>query len=535
MRNFCLKTINTWLLVSLMYCYLPATGLAATAEELLRANCTGCHIASDNGNISRISYQRKTPEGWLMTIVRMQQVHHIPVLDPDNDNVVQVLVKYLADTQGLAPAESEDFRYILERRLNTIEQHEDEEFAVMCARCHTGARVALQRRNEQEWQHLIHFHLGQFPSTEYSAGGRDRDWFGVALNRTVPYLASRFPLESKAWQDWQLADKPDLAGNWRLTGNMPGKGAFHGYMEAAATDKDNFELVFQGEFSNGDTLEGTGQAIVYTGFEWRGSVSLGEQSYQQVLAADASGELMRGRMYLLEHEESGIDLQAVRAAGSGLLDAFPGYLNVGHRGLLTLVGLELDGEIALGEGVHINEIIRRDSDKIVLDVQATADARPGARTLSVGNTALPGGLTVYRHIDYISVTPDFAIARVGGNDGTLAPVNAVFEAMAYSNGADGLPNTADDMVIGKVPALWSVRAWDDAAAQQNDVTYAGTMDRESGVFTPGPAGPNPERKYGTNNVGNLAVVAELQHDGNILSAEAHLIVTVQRWNNPPIR
>ena len=61
------------------------------------------------------------------------------------------------------------------------------------------------------------------------------------------------------------------------------------------------------------------------------------------------------------------------------------------------------------------------------------------------------------------------------------------------------------------------------------------MDKDSGVFTPGAAGPNPERKYQTNNAGNLKVIATLEQGGQTLQGDGHLIVTVQRWNNPPIR
>ena len=68
-----------------------------------------------------------------------------------------------------------------------------------------------------------------------------------------------------------------------------------------------------------------------------------------------------------------------------------------------------------------------------------------------------------------------------------------------------------------------------------DVKFAGVINPETGVFTPGDAGPNPDRKYGTNNAGRLAVVAKLQDGKNILEGQGELIVTVQRWNNPPIK
>src|SRR5699024_779252 len=149
-----------------------------TAEQILEETCMACHAgerlgraaAISGSDISRIKAQRKTPEGWLMTIARMQVTHGVQISDEDR----RTLVKYLADSQGLAPSESEDSRYALERRLNTQEDYHDEEIGEMCARCHSGARFALQRRTAEEWEHMVHFHLGQWPSLEYQAMSRDR-------------------------------------------------------------------------------------------------------------------------------------------------------------------------------------------------------------------------------------------------------------------------------------------------------------------------------------------------------------------------
>ena len=55
-----------------------------------------------------------------------------------------------------------------------------------------------------------------------------------------------------------------------------------------------------------------------------------------------------------------------------------------------------------------------------------------------------------------------------------------------------------------------------------------------GVSTPPCAGPNPQRKFSANNTGNLAIVAQLKDGERALEGRAHLIVTVQRWNTPPI-
>ncbi len=57
------------------------------------------------------------------------------------------------------------------------------------------------------------------------------------------------------------------------------------------------------------------------------------------------------------------------------------------------------------------------------------------------------------------------------------------------------------------------------------------MDPDTGIFMPGLAGPNPERKFTTNNAGELSVHARTAGK----EGEGMLIVTVQRYVDPPIR
>ena len=77
-------------------------------------------------------------------------------------------------------------RYILEKTPNYQEDFKDSLFVEMCARCHSGARVGLQRRPSTEWDNLVNFHLGKFPTLEYQALARDRDWFDIAQKQIVP-------------------------------------------------------------------------------------------------------------------------------------------------------------------------------------------------------------------------------------------------------------------------------------------------------------------------------------------------------------
>jgi len=533
---------HTLALLAALSTGLAAPALAAaTPEALIRQNCAGCHTnpADPAGPLTRMHEQRKTPEGWHMTLVRMQQLHKVPFVDPDGgspERVMSALVKYFADTQGLAPAESARYRYILEQRLNTIDAPEDPEYRVMCSRCHSEARVGLQRRSAAEWQHLVDFHLAQFPTAEYSAGGRDRDWLGTARERIAPMLAERYAFADRAWSDWQAAPKPRLDGSWRIHGRMPGKGEFDGVMSAKSGGDDTLDLGLDGRFTDGSPLAGSGRAIVYSGYEWRGTIDVAGTVYRQVFAASPDGRTLGGRMFLGEQSETGIDITAVREGGEPqLLAVQPAWLRAGTTQTLTLIGSKLSGKPDLGPGISVEEVVSGDGSRQVLRVTAAEGAATGPRAVALGASRLEHGLTVFERIDRIEVTPGYAVGRVGDNGGTQPLVRATFEALAWSNGADGASGTADDFAIGFVPATWSVAPWDDKAARDRDVEFAGEMDEASGVFTPAAAGPNPERKYHTNNAGNLKVIAVADDDGKPLQGEGRLLVTVQRWNNPPIR
>ncbi len=446
---------------------------AETPDELLHNTCSGCHQPDDAGRLSRISQQRKTPEGWAMTIQRMEVMHGITVSSQDlplgDADAKRTLVKYLADTQGLAPAESAGFRYALEQRLDDFEPV-DADFKMMCGRCHSAARVLLQRRPVEEWRKLVHFHLGQWPSTEYSAGGRNLDWFPIALNETAPMLAKKYAYESEAWKKWQKAKKPDLSGDWRVVGHQLSKGDFAGVMRATPVGPDKYAIAFEGAYASGAKLAGAGSALVYTGYEWRATLTLGDVKWQQVFAASADGKTLAGRMYERDHPEFGIDGAAYRAGAEAV----------------------------------------------------AAKREAPSTTLGSGR------------VDRVSVDPPYQVARVGDGGGPIPKEYAAFDAVAWSNGADGKPETADDVRLGALPATWSVAPWHEQARKDRDVEFAGVMDAATGVFSPGDAGPNPARKYGTNNAGNLKVIATVKDDDETLTGEAHLIVTVQRWIHSPI-
>ncbi|MBV9507317.1 MAG: quinohemoprotein amine dehydrogenase subunit alpha, partial [Acidobacteriia bacterium] len=61
------------------------------------------------------------------------------------------------------------------------------------------------------------------------------------------------------------------------------------------------------------------------------------------------------------------------------------------------------------------------------------------------------------------------------------------------------------------------------------------------LFTPASDGPNPERKFGRNNYGDVWVVAtaktEKEKDGRPMSGKAYLVVTIPtyiKWDQPEV-
>lgn len=495
---------------------------AQDGPAILNSKCAGCHIPEDKQSLSRISHQRKTPEGWLMSIARMQVMHGLQIDDDDR----RTLVKYLADKQGLAPSETEGVRYAMERRLNTVEQFDDQ-FTQMCSRCHSGARVALQRRPAKEWEHLVNFHLGQWPSLEYQALSRDRDWLDIALKEMVPLLADKYALQSQAWSDWQKA-KPDtkaLPGQWSFSGHMLAKGDVHGLMTVAADGTDQFSVSVKGQYADGTPFAGSGSAILYNGYEWRGNLKVDGVAMRQVFSA-LNGE-MRGRMFETEHDERGLDFVAARQDQNKLLAVQPEYLKAGSVTELTLVGSGLSGKPDFGSGVEVVKILEQTPERMRVRVKAAANAPVGSRAIAMGPLTGPS-LAIYERISEIKVVPAFSVARVGDNGGSTPKVQGRFEAEAWGQAADGKAYR-----IGYLPAQWSVEPFDERAKEDEDVKYAGRM-QDDGVFVPGDAGPNPERKMSTNNAGNLKVIAQVDDAGKSLKGEGQLIVTIQRWNNPPL-
>ena len=144
------------LLAAALVCSSAAMAQGSTVEPApaglvaIRAHCAECHREISAGAFDRISQERKTPEGWAATIFRMRQVHEVQVTPADQ----AAIIEYLSAVQGLAPSEVQAGHYALERWPNAPDLKLPNNLNAVCGRCHSVARIVLQRRDAAEWLKL---------------------------------------------------------------------------------------------------------------------------------------------------------------------------------------------------------------------------------------------------------------------------------------------------------------------------------------------------------------------------------------------
>src|SRR5947209_17181032 len=123
----------------------PEEGIPVT-DPLVIAKCGTCHSKDDKGNLSRISWERTTPEGWQEAIKRMVRLNGVSV-SPDE---ARRMVKYLSAYHGLAPEEAKPVMYIPEFRILDETNIPNDTVRSACATCHPFGRPLSWRRSAHD-------------------------------------------------------------------------------------------------------------------------------------------------------------------------------------------------------------------------------------------------------------------------------------------------------------------------------------------------------------------------------------------------
>jgi quinohemoprotein amine dehydrogenase len=558
----------------------PEDGFPVT-DPLVISKCGTCHAKDQKGNLSRISWERTTPEGWEEAIKRMVRLNGL-VITPTE---ARSIVKYLATWHGLAPEEAKPVMYMPEHRLVDETIIPNDTVRGACASCHAFGRPLSWRRSKDDWKLLENMHVALYNTADMAfrrpfgrgPGGESAPpaaataaaGSAVATLATPPaptpepgevaldYLAKTAPLHTPEWAAWESRIRPPrITGKWLISATMLGHGQFVGEetIEPGSADDEFKTTVTLKSLKDGSTITRTGTSLVYAGYSWRGhskgTAAAGKSpddilsEARETLWISPDQNSAEGRWYWGEYQEFGFDVKLTRgsldptlvAVGSTALKAGSKDVRVKIYGD-SFPKIVTPAELDLGAGIKVNSIISHNKTEMVVSVDVAADAASGKRDAGLGRSILQNAFAVYHHVDYIKVIPETSLSRLGSN---VHPKGyQQFDAIAYENGADGKPHTADDIDLGPIDANWSVEEF-MAVYGDDDKNFVGNLS-ETAFFTPASDGPNPERKFSRNNYGDVWVVAEAKNEkdkeGKPLTAKSYLVVTVPtyiKWDQPEV-
>lgn len=519
------------------------------ADPLVVAKCSGCHKKDDKGNLTRISWERTTPEGWEEVVKRMVRLNGL-TLNPEEARAV---IKSLSASHGLAPEEAKAISYLSEHRI-VEESIPNDNIKTTCASCHPFGRVASFRRAPAEWKLLADLHVGLYPIVELTAFRRFRGPQGEAgagppppqpVDQAIDFLTKTYPLQTPEWASWRARMRPPkLAGKWLVSAHIAGRGDYSGEMTIdPGSAGDEFttraKLV---PIAGGTAIERSGKVLVFNGYAWRGRSTgtafgsapgdiPGEMRESMTIAPDQSQA--EGRWFWGSYNEFGADVKMRRVSAAPAIVTLdrPSLKAGSMTQRVRILGDALPAQVNpadldFGAGVTVRRVVSRTPQEIVAEVDVAANAISGKRDVAIGSAVLPNAIAVFDTIDYIKVLPGTPIARLGG--AAQRPKGyQQFEVMAYNRGVDNKPNTADDVELGPVDVSWSVEEFYETFGD-DDKEYVGTLS-QTGLFTPALDGPNPQRKQMRNNYGTVWVVAtaknEKDKDGKPLTAKGYLVVS----------
>lgn len=499
--------------------------------------CSRCHEVDEAGRMSRISYLRKTPEGWQTSIRRMMALHGARLNQAD----AREIVRYLANEQGLAPEELRPGVFEVERRVLDHDWDGESDVEFTCIQCHSMGRVMTQRRTKDEWGLLIATHRSLYPLSDwqafrYSGPASAQDDPRHPMERAINHLSELYPLETPEWSSWAATKRaPRLVGTWALSGYEVGKGPIYGSVTISANPADPNAFITSGSYvyaETGERMERSGESAVYTGYQWRGRSNPGAANeLREVMFVERDQQEVWGRWFRGDYDEVGPDVTLRRAAAPTVAGVFPRAVEQGSSVEVRVYGVGLSDAEALdfGSGVSVASVARDGDDALRVRLEVASDANLGARDLFAGAALHEQAIVIHDGVDRIEVTPETGMARTGGAH--FPKGYQAYDAIGWNDGPDGESNTDDDLELGRVDVDWHIEEY-AATYGDDDIDFVGSI-RQDGVFDPAADGPNPNRSGNRNNIGDVWVVATHANAAGVeLTARAHLVVApplYMRW------
>jgi quinohemoprotein amine dehydrogenase len=544
------------------------------AHRLTIEKCAGCHKVDQNGLMSRISYIRTTPEIWEQNIKRMIRLNGLSLSPAE----AKEIVKYLSSNNGLAPEEMETAFWEVDHSLPGHQyDYVPEALAKTCNYCHTIGRVLLQRRTREDYEKLAAMHVGLFPGAENQFRPRHKSPFadpvliedpgpqGVVRVAKAPedpkapiqtildYLSRNQPLITPEWTAWKATmSNPKLAGTWVVNGYQPGKGKAFGTLTIQATAvPDEFTTKLQLYFPARDAMMArSGKGLVYTGYSWRGrqhpdstpatssDPGLNPPEWREAMVVSSDEGSMHGRWFWGGYDEFGIDVTLTRLTSQPVVLGTDLYSlqSPSTSRQLRIFGANLPtalkpGDVDLGPGITVTRVVQATPTMATVEVTAAKGLASGIRNVSIGPATAVKALSIFDKVAYIQISPDASMARLGG--GIAAKQYSQLEALAFAAGPDGKKQTADDIPLGPVQARWALEEL-YSTPDDDDIKYVGSINSDTGLFTPNIEGPNPQRKkasnnFPTNNWGDVWVNAAYDVDGVTYKSKSFLVVTIPQY------
>ena len=513
--------MNNSLLSLIAIILLSVTGISVAGSfdksSLVWKKCTRCHQADENGTIPRVEEIRTTPEEWTVIVDRMRRLYGMRI----EKGEMATLLKELCATQILSPEESARIAYIdLFNNPQTIEKPtgaEEEHLFTTCVRCHSAGKIYSYRMTSSAWEKLRDFHIYVDPAILSQM--REMYWRSEA-DTALAGLATNFPY-TRAW----TAPLAKPTGEWMILGTEPGKGNYRGNAVLKAGSEDEFSLDGTLSFSDGTFETFAGEATLYGGYALRtrtrqnGSATMGAF---QFLDATISGE----------HHHNAPNFRTSSSTWfpvtdkSRVLRVSPDYLLSGETTTVLI------------EGINLPEVVAEDisvADDLIEVVQATTTSTEtielvlsyrgsghGSVDLSLKGLKTPL-LKLAPRIDYLGLSPEMGRARVNG--GLNYPAEGVqFQALAYSGGTDA-DSPTDDYLLGPVAADFSL-AEEITRPDDDDLIYAGAIEKDGTYLPSGDYNPIPAREYGGEGTGMVKVIAKYSRGPDAYTAEGRLVITV---------